>query len=108
MNEWRDFSRLPESPDYWRELHGRVARAARPQLNAQRSRQRWTDRALAAGVLAAAASVALLLALPATPPVETTFQASLAPDDPVALELLSSEQAPSVSGLLAAYLAEPR
>jgi hypothetical protein len=106
MNEWRDFSRLPESPDYWRELHGRVARAAQAPLNAQRNRQRWLDRALAAGVLAAAASVVLLLALPH--PAETTFQASLAPDDPVALELLSSDQAPSVSGLLAAYTAMPR
>lgn len=103
MNEWREFSRLPESPAYWRELHERVARAARPQLAAQRHRQRWIDRALAAGVLAAAASVALLLARPAAPAAEATLQASLAPEDPVARELLNSREAPPVSGLLAVF-----
>lgn len=103
MSGWREFSRLPESPDYWLSLRERIDFAADPVLAGRRARERWLDRALAGAVLAAAACVALLLAQPSATPAEVSIQAGLAPADPLALELLDSGEAPPVGGLLASY-----
>jgi hypothetical protein len=103
MSEWRELSRLPQEPEYWAELRGRITGAAGPVVTARRARERWIDRGLAAGVLAAAAGVVLLLASPQASTPGTTLEAGLAPADPVAVELLNSGTAPPVGGLLAAY-----
>ena len=103
MSEWRQFSRLPQSPDYWQGLHKRIEHAARPSLLARSRRDRWLDAALAAAVLAAAAVIVLLILPPASAPVPASFQAGLAPADPLAVELLNSERPPHISGLLPAY-----
>jgi ferric-dicitrate binding protein FerR (iron transport regulator) len=107
MSEWRKYSRLPESPRYWVELHKRIGRAAEPFRVARTRRERWQNGALAAAVLAAAAVLVLLIVQPTAAPTYTSFQASLAPSDPVALELLNSQQAPHISGLLPDYTPQP-
>jgi len=109
MSDWREFSRLPESPDYWLGLRARIGRAADPVLAGRQARERWLDRALAGAVLAAAACVALLLAQPAAAPAspaDVSIRAGLAPADPLALDLLNSGEAPPVGGLLATYAME--
>lgn len=72
-------------------------------LETQRNRDRWIDRGLATGVLAAAACIALLLLQPEPAAEDTSLLGSLAPADPAALELLSSRDAPPVSALLLTY-----
>jgi len=107
MSEWREFSRLPGSPEYWLDLRQRIGCTANPVLAGRKARERWLDRALAGGVLAAAASVALLLAQPSPGTPDVTIQAGLIPADPLARELLQSGAAPPVGVLLASYSAEP-
>jgi hypothetical protein len=109
MSEWRKFSRLPESPEYWRGLQDRVDRAARPFLPRRGMRRdRWLDGALVTAVLSAAAVIGLIILRPARPAIAPTFQASLAPADPVAVELLNSERPPHISGLLPAFATRQR
>jgi len=104
MSDWRELSRLPESSEYWRALQRRIGGAASPELAAQRAHQRWINRGLAGGVLAAAACVAaLLLAPPASSDGQVSLEAGLAPADPLARELLSSPEPPPVGGLLVTY-----
>jgi ferric-dicitrate binding protein FerR (iron transport regulator) len=103
VNEWRDFSRLPDKPDYWQELGKRISRNTQlvPQTPARR--EWWPNIALATSALAAAALIVLLLMQPVSAPAESSLQAGLAPADPVAHELLNSQTPPHISGLLPAY-----
>lgn len=103
MSGWRDFSRLPESPDYWLGLQERIERAAVPVPAGRKTRERWLDGALAGAVLAAAACVALLLVRPPAPATDLSIRALLAPADAFARELLDTDEAPPVGGLLATY-----
>jgi hypothetical protein len=104
MSEWRDFSRLPEAPQYWHGLRERIQREAQPLLVARRPRDRWWNAALASAALASAAAIVLLIRQPAHLPADPSFQASLAPRDPVAQELLDSPRPPDISGLLPVYV----
>ena len=103
MSEWSKFSRLPESPEYWQELHRRIEGAALPLLVARSPRDRWVDAALASAVLTAAVVVGIMILRPAPASTPASFQAGLAPADPLAVELLNSERPPHISGLLPAY-----
>ena len=107
MSEWRQFTRLPESPEYWRALRHRIDGATHSVVVVRSTRERWYDRALATAVVAAAALVALLLVQTEPPPAGVSLQTSLAPDDPVALELLASQAAPHISGLLPVFAPGP-
>ena len=107
MSEWREFSRLPESPDYWLGLRERIDRAARPWLVPRTRRHRWLDAALVTAGLAVAAVIGLLIVQPTAAPSNASLQASLAPADPVALELFTSQQAPHISRLLPVYPPRP-
>jgi hypothetical protein len=103
MNEWRRYSRLPQSLEYWTALHARVVRAADASRVVRSRDDRWLDGALVAGVLAVAAIVVLLLTQTPPRPAATALQDSLAPSDPIAIELLNSSQPPRIGGLLRRY-----
>ena len=106
MNEWRKFSRLPESPEYWADLRGRINRAAAEQRPRPIAQGGWRDLALGAGIVAAAAVAVLIITRPQTTSSEASIVRSLAPADPVALELLNSPAPPHISSLLSAYVPE--
>lgn len=106
MNEWRKFSRLPESPEYWAGLRSRIDRAAAEQRPKPTERAGWRDLALGAGIVAAAAVAVLIITRPQTTSREASLVGSLAPADPVALELLNSPAPPHISSLLSAYVPE--
>jgi hypothetical protein len=103
MSEWRQFSRLPESPEYWHALRERIGLATQPLSGSRARGDRWLDGALAAAVVAAAVVVGLLILRSEPAPTPASFQAGLAPADPLAVELLNSERPPHISGLLPAY-----
>jgi hypothetical protein len=106
MNEWRKFSRLPESPEYWAGLRRRIDRAAAEQRSKPTVRGGWPDLALGAGIVAAAAVAVLIITRPQTTSQDASLVRSLAPADPVALELLNSPTPPHISSLLSAYVPE--
>ena len=107
MNEWRKFSRLPESPEYWAGLRGRIGRAVWRSggLAVGRSDGLAVWR-LVAGIVAAAAVAILIVTLPDATSQDASLVRSLAPADPVALELLNSSAPPHISSLLSAYAPE--
>lgn len=106
MNEWREFSRLPESPEYWAGLRSRIDRAASEERAKPTARAGWRDLALGAGIVAAAAVAVLIVTRPESTSREASLVRSLAPADPVALELLNSPAPPHISSLLSAYVPE--
>ena len=106
MNEWRKFSRLPESSEYWAGLRSRIDRAAAEQRSNPIVRAGGRDLALSAGILAAAAVAVLIVIRPEATSQDASLVRSLAPADPVALELLNSPAPPHISSLLSAYVPE--
>jgi hypothetical protein len=103
MSEWRKLSRLPESPDYWMGLRERIDHAAQPLLFPHSARDAWLNAILATASLAAVVVIGLLIVQPTTTSTATRLRSNLAPADPLALELLNSQQPPHISGLLPAY-----
>jgi hypothetical protein len=103
MSEWQKFSRLPAAPEYWTDLEQRINRATARMVVPGRRRGRWLDAVLLGGIAASAAAVVVLMAPAGSQTARGALQASLAPSDPVARELLSSATAPHISQLLSAY-----
>lgn len=109
------FSRLPDDPDYWRTLTNRIVDDGLPVLQALREERRewWSGMARFSRVLAAGASAATIAALflmptgiPAMTPVQMADAYGLAPDDPLAVTLVSGEAPPSLETLMAVRTAE--
>jgi hypothetical protein len=108
MTEYRDLSQLPEDAGYWDALEARVLGAARPRIgrSASASRSVWAPLAERAGALvgmAAAASLAALLLVPARPGTTPTAVSGLLrvpTDDPTLTFFLTSAEPPPVASLV--------
>jgi hypothetical protein len=105
MSEWRRFSRLPRSPEYWQGLTTRVQQSVAAMGDAPtepvRSLAPLAWMAVAAGIVAVVASTML-------PPVRDTavsLRTGLAPADPVAAIWLDRSEPPSATELLVMQLA---
>jgi hypothetical protein len=109
------FSRLPEDPAYWENLRNRIVDDGRPVLRTywQERRKWWSGLARFSTALAfgaSAASIAALLLMPAgdpaTPQATTADTYGLAPDDPMAVTLVTGKTPPSLETLMALRTAE--
>ena len=105
MSEWRRFSRLPQSPEYWQGLTTRlqqsVASIGDAPAEPVRSLAPLAWMAIAAGIVAVVASTML-------PPVRDTavsLRTGLAPSDPVAANWLDRSEPPSATELLVMQMA---
>ena len=108
MSQWRRFSRLPQSPEYWHGLTSRMQRVAHATETVDeapvRSLAPFAWLAIAASVLAVVASAAL----PPGPATAISIRDGLAPADSIAVTWLESTQPPSGSDLLIAQIGRPR
>jgi len=101
-------SRLPQDPQYWNTLAGRVTTDASPHLRSLRSADDawWSVLGRLSPLLATAAAAAVLTALSLLPsrttsPDRVTTEAfDFTPDDPIAGPLLSADAPPAVAALL--------
>ena len=109
------FSRLPDDPEYWRKFTDRIVADAELELASfgQLRREWWTEIARYSTLLAvgAAAAVFALVFLmpnggPAGMPARTLDAYGLAPDDPLAVTLVSGETPPALELLMAVRTAE--
>jgi hypothetical protein len=109
------FSRLPDDPEYWHKFTDRIVDDAVTELEKLRENRAewWSEIAQFSTLLAVGASAAVFasfLLMPAGGPVENptrTMDAyGLAPDDPLAVTLVSGGAAPTLESLLAARNAE--
>lgn len=105
MSEWRRFSRLPRSQEYWQGLTTRVQQTVAAMDDAPAASVRslaplaWM--AIAAGIVAVAASTML-------PPARDTavsLRTGLAPADPIAVSWLDRSEPPSATELLVMQMA---
>jgi len=109
------FSRLPDDPEYWQSLTDRIVTDARADLRMYGvSRRKWWSEIaqfstiLALGATAAVFASALLLPWDGSGEVEgpTADAYGLAPDDPLAVTLVSGEAPPALEFLMAVRTAE--
>jgi hypothetical protein len=105
MSEWRRFSRLPQSPEYWRGVTDRVQQSVHAlgdaPLEPVRSLAPLAWIALAAGIVAVVASTIL-------PPVRDTavsLRTGIIPADSVAAIWLDRSEPPSATELLEMQMA---
>ena len=106
MSQWRRFSRLPQSPDYWEGVTARMQRSAHEPGDVAREPAAWSLVPLAWTAIAAAiAAVITSTALPAAPATGTSLRSSLTPADPAAAEWLNPARPPSAGDLLLTQLA---
>jgi hypothetical protein len=105
MSEWRRFSRLPRSPEYWQDLSTRVQQS----LHAIGPAPVESGRSLAplAWMAIAACTVAVIATtlLPSGPKSAVSLRTVLAPADPVAATWLDMPQPPSATQLLLMQMA---
>lgn len=99
MTDWRQFSRLPKSPEYWDDLTARVQQSLQgvevePARVIALAPFAWT--AIAATLAAVIASSYLPMA--AVP--ERSFQAALAPADSIGAAWLANTAPPTVMEML--------
>ncbi len=109
------FSRLPEDPEYWHNFTDRIVTDAVPALAScgQSGREWWTEIARFSKLLAVGASAAVLALFflmpgdsPEQIPARTMDAYGLAPDDPIAVTLVSGETPPALESLMAVRTAE--
>ena len=109
------FSRLPDDPEYWHSFTDRIVGDAGRELElfGESRREWWSEIARFSTILALGASAAVLvsaLLLPTGTPVEMTPRTvdayGLAPDDPLAVSLVSGATPPTVESLMAVRTAE--
>jgi hypothetical protein len=100
MIEWRRFSRLPRSPEYWRGVSDRVAQSvhamAAPDVEPVRSLAPYAWTAIAAAVVAVVASSVL----PVRTDAPVSIRAGIAPTDPIATTWLNTAEPPSAADVL--------
>lgn len=100
MSDWRRFSRLPDSPDYWRGVNHRIQRSVHTmdQLTVEPVRSlmplAWT--AIAAATVAVIASSLL----PPAADTPVSLRSGLAPADPLAISWLEQSEPPSTAEVL--------
>lgn len=110
MMDFRELSRLPKDPGYWKGLEERIVAELGPRVrDAAEARAGWwaplAARAWSLGALAAAAGLAALLVLP---PRAAERQASpagllrLPEDDPALAALLAGSEPPELASMLVA------
>jgi hypothetical protein len=109
------FSRLPDDPEYWHKLTDRIAVDAGADLQrfGESRREWWSEIARYSTLLALGASAAVLASFLLMPtggaaeiPERTVDAYGLAPDDPLAVTLVSGETPPALGSLMAARTAE--
>jgi len=109
------FSRLPDDPEYWQAFSNRIVDDGVRVLQAFKEDRRewWSGMARFSAALAVGASAATVAALllmptgiPARTPIQTVDAYGLAPDDPLAVTLVSGEAPPSIETLMAVRTAE--
>ena len=109
------FSRLPDDPEYWHSFTDRIVADATPELDSfgQSGREWWSGIARFSTLLAVGASaavLALVFLMPAGSRVEMPVRFmdayGLAPDDPLAVTLVSGETPPAMESLMAVRTAE--
>lgn len=107
MTEFRDWSRLPDDPDYWEQLESRITGSLGPlvQAGAETGQAWWspiTRQAWALGGLALAAALAVLLLAPPRRDREPSATGWLPPprNDPAVTAFLTSDRPPSVATLI--------
>lgn len=109
------FSRLPEDPEYWHNFTDRIVADAVPALASygQNRREWWTEIARFSKLLAVGASAAVLALFflmpgdsPEQIPARTMDAYGLAPNDPIAVTLVSGEAPPALESLMAVRTAE--
>ena len=109
------FSRLPDDPEYWYKFTDRIVADAGPELKSfgDSRREWWSEIAQFSTLLAVGASaavIALIFLMPTGSPVEmparTMDAFGLAPDDPLAVTLVSEETPPALEFLIAVRTAE--
>ena len=109
------FSRLPEDPEYWHNFTDRIVADAVPDLESfgQSGREWWSEIARFSTLLAVGASAAVFALVVLMPgdsavqmPVPTIDAYGLAPDDPLAVTLVSGETPPALESLMAVRTAE--
>ncbi|MEO5618963.1 MAG: hypothetical protein ABIS67_14435 [Candidatus Eisenbacteria bacterium] len=104
MMDFRELSRLPSDPGYWKGLEKRIVSGLGPfLLDAAEARADWwaplATRAWSLGGLAVAAVLAALLVLPPRAPERQVFPAGLLrfpEDDPALVALLSDSEPPDL------------
>ena len=102
MNEYRDLSRLPDDPQYWDELEARIlAHAGTPPVVPAAAATSWfAAYAWPLSMVAAAATIAVLLL---TPPRSPTSARSLLPlpvAEPMFNTFFETATPPSVGALI--------
>ncbi len=109
------FSRLPDDPKYWSDFTDRIVADAGPELGSfgEKRREWWSEIARYSTLLAVGASAAvfaLIFLMPGDSPKEmqtpTMDAYGLAPDDPLAVTLVSVEAPPALESLMAVRTAE--
>jgi len=110
MNEFRDLSRLPDDPEYWKALESRVVSglgetngAIRGGGTAATAPGWWSPLeagALSLGATALAALLAALLLLPPRAATQATPMLLLTPADPALLALIVAPSPPSIASLV--------
>ena len=100
MSEWRRFSRLPQSPEYWRGLTARmqqsVAAVGDAPMEPERSLAPLAWMAIAACTVAVIASTML----PSRTDNAVSLRTVLVPADPVAATWLDMSQPPTATQVL--------
>ena len=108
MIEWRRFSRLPRSPEYWRGVSDRVAQSvhAMETVEAQPVRSlvpyAWT------AIAAAAVAVLASRALPVRTDAPMSLRSSIAPADPIGARWLDMAEPPSAADVLVGSMTRAR
>ena len=82
--DYRNYARLPDSPEYWDALATRIMRT-------RATRATWLRAASLVALLSAAAAAAVFLATPSVQPANQLAR-SLAPRDPVAALFTSYDE----------------
>ncbi len=109
------FSRLPDDPKYWEGFTDRIVDDAIPELveSKENKGEWWSEIARFSTLLAVGAAAAVFASfflLPVGGPVETPTRTTdaygLAPDDPLAVTLVSGETPPTMETLIALRNAE--
>jgi hypothetical protein len=105
MSEWRRYSRLPRSPDYWDGVTARMQQSVHA-MGEVPEESAWSLVPLAWTAIAAAlAAVIASTALPVAPATSVSLYGGLTPADSAAAEWLDNSQPPSAGDLLLTQLA---
>ena len=109
MIEWRRFSRLPRSPEYWRGVSGRIARSVHAmgppeEIEPVRSLAPYAWTAIAAAAIAIVASSVM----PVRADAPISVRTGIAPADPIATTWLNMAAPPSAADVLVGSMTRAR